>query len=133
MTRHGLGDKTYGLLQIPSQWMMMMMMMKMMKMNCFCGMVISSRDHCQRSSPSWISNTPRAEFEPAQKLSSGFAEWNCAVMITTTTQRHYILLMFYRFFFNNLCIVRICLNVLQFFMKLHYFFIICKSLKWKKH
>ena len=40
-------------------------------MNCFCGMVdrrkafslISSRDHCQRSSPSWISDTPRAGFE----------------------------------------------------------------------
>ena len=39
---------------------MMMMMMMMMMMNCFCGMVdqrkafslISSQDHCQRSSPS---------------------------------------------------------------------------------
>ena len=38
---------------------MMMMMMMMMMMNCFCGMVdqlnafslISSRDHCQRYSP----------------------------------------------------------------------------------
>ena len=47
-------------------------MMKMM--NCFCGMVdrrkalslISSRDHCQRFSPSRISDTPRARFEPAQ-------------------------------------------------------------------
>ena len=65
-------------------WMMMMM-------NCFCGMVdrrkafslISSRDHCQRSSPSWISNTLRAGFEPAQNLSSGFIEWTCAVVITT--------------------------------------------------
>ena len=46
---------------------------------CFCGMVdrrkvfslISSRDHCQRSSPSRISETPRAGFEPAQNLSSG--------------------------------------------------------------
>ena len=52
----------------------------MMMMNCFCGMVdrrkafslISSRDHCQRSSPSRISDTPRAGFEPAQNLSSGF-------------------------------------------------------------
>ena len=42
----------------------------------FCGMVdrrkafslISSRDHCQRSSPS------RAGFEPAQNLSSGLVE-----------------------------------------------------------
>ena len=39
----------------------------MMMMNCLCGMVdrqktfnlISSRDHCQRSSPSQISDTPR--------------------------------------------------------------------------
>ena len=43
-------------------------------MNYFCGMVdqrkmfslISSWDHCQRSSPSQISDTPQAGFEPAQ-------------------------------------------------------------------
>ena len=62
--------------------MMMMMMMMIVIMNCFCGMVdrrkafslISSRDHCQRSSPSRISDTPRAGFKPAQNLSSGFVE-----------------------------------------------------------
>ena len=67
-----------------------MMMMKMM--NCFCGMVdrrkafslISSRDHCQRSSPSRICDTPWAEFDLAQKLSLGLVEWSCAVVITTT-------------------------------------------------
>ena len=56
--------------------------MMMMMMNRFCGMVdrlkaisvISSRDHCQRSSPSRISDTPRAGFEPAQNLSSGLVE-----------------------------------------------------------
>ena len=54
----------------------------MIMMNGFCGMVhrrkkfslISSRDHCQRSSPSRISDTPRAGFEPAQNLSSGLVE-----------------------------------------------------------
>ena len=64
----------------------------MAMMDCFCGMVdrrkalslISSRDHCQRSSPSQISDTLRAGFEPAQNLSSGFVKWSCAVMITTT-------------------------------------------------
>ena len=48
----------------------------------FCGMVdrqkafslISSQDHCQRSSPSRISDTPRAGFEPGQNLSSGLVE-----------------------------------------------------------
>ena len=48
--------------------------------NCFCGMVdqrkafnhISSRNHCQRSSPSRISDTSQTGFEPAQYLSSGF-------------------------------------------------------------
>ena len=48
----------------------------------FCGMVdqrkafslISSRDHCQRSSPSQISDTLLAGFEPVQNLSSGFVE-----------------------------------------------------------
>ena len=58
-------------------------LMKMvMMMNCFCGMVdgrkafsvISSQSHCQRSSPSQISDTPRAGFEPAQNLSSGLVE-----------------------------------------------------------
>ena len=70
-------------------------MMMMMMMNCFCGIVdrrkafnlISSRDHCQRSSPSRISDTPWAGFEPAQNLSSGFGEWSCAVVITTTPRR----------------------------------------------
>ena len=49
--------------------LMMMMMMMMMK-NCFCGMVdkrkafslISSQDHCQRSSSSRISNASRAGY-----------------------------------------------------------------------
>ena len=65
-----------------------------MMMNCFCGMVdrrktfslISSRDHCQRSSPSRISDTPRAGFEPA--WSSGLVQWSYAVVITTTPRRH---------------------------------------------
>ena len=69
----------------------------MMIINCFCGMVdrrkvfslISSRDHCQRSSPSRISDTPRAGFEPVQNLGSGSVEWNCAVVITTTLRCHW--------------------------------------------
>ena len=69
-----------------------------MMMNCFCGMVdrrktfslISSRDHCQRSSPSRISNTPRAGFEPAQNLSPDLVEWSCAVVTTTTPWHHNI-------------------------------------------
>ena len=73
------------------------MMMMMMMMNCFCGMVdrqktfslLSSRDYCQRSSPSRISDTPRAGFEPAQNLSGGLVEPSCAVVITTTPWRHY--------------------------------------------
>ena len=71
-------------------------MKMMMMMNCFCGMVnqrkvfslISSWDHCQRSSPSRISDTPQAGFEPAQNLSSGLVEWSCAVVITTTPWRY---------------------------------------------
>ena len=65
--------------------------------NCFCGMVdhqkvfslISIRDHCQRSSPSRISDMPWAGFEPAQSLGSGLVEWSSAVVVTTTPQRHY--------------------------------------------
>ena len=67
---------------------------EMMMMNCFCRMVgrrktfsiISSQDHCHRSSPSWISDTPQVGFEPAHNLSSGFVGWSCAVMIATTPQ-----------------------------------------------
>ena len=70
-------------------------MKTMMMMNCLCGMVdrgkafslISSRDHCQRSSPLRISDTPRVGFESAQNLSSGLVESNFAVVITTTPQR----------------------------------------------
>ena len=72
------------------------LMMIMMMMNWFCGMVdrwkafrlIYSRDHCQRSSPSRISDTLQAWFEPAQNLTSGLDEWSCAVVITTTPRRH---------------------------------------------
>ena len=61
----------------------------------FCGMVdqrkalslISSRDHCQRSSQSQISNTPQARFEPAQNLSLDLVVWSCAWVITTTPWR----------------------------------------------
>ena len=56
-------------------------------------MIVSSRNHCQRSphhreSPSRISDMPRAGFEPAQNLSSGLVERSCAVVITTTQRRH---------------------------------------------
>ena len=74
-----------------SIWILLMMMM-----SCFCGMVdrrkefshMSSRDHCQRYSPSQIFDKTRSGFEPAQNLSSSFVEWKCAVVITTTTRRH---------------------------------------------
>ena len=77
--------------------MMMMMMMMMTMMNCFCGMVEqrkafslnSSRNHCQRSSPLRISDTPRAGFEPAQNLSSGLVEWSCELVITTIPQQSF--------------------------------------------
>ena len=43
--------------------------------------LISSRDHCQRSSPLQISNMLQAGFEPAQNLvQSGLVEWSCAVV-----------------------------------------------------
>ena len=66
--------------------------MMMMMLNCFCGIadqrkalsLISSRDHCQRSSPWWISDMPRAWFEPVQNLSADCVEWSCTVVITTT-------------------------------------------------
>ena len=71
-------------------------LMMIMMMNCFCDMfdwrkafsLISSRDYCQRSSSSRISDTPRVGFEPVQNLSSGLVEWSCAVAITTTLRRH---------------------------------------------
>ena len=65
-----------------------------MMMNCFCGVVdrrkvfslISSRYHCQRSSPSRISDTPQAGFELAQNLSSDFYEWSCTSTSITKKQ-----------------------------------------------
>ena len=81
------------------------LVMMMMMMNCFCGVVdrrkafslISSWDHCPRSSPSRISDTPRAVFEPAQNLSSGFAEWSCAVVITTIVIPRTVVGTFHKF------------------------------------
>ena len=45
--------------------------------------LIFNRDHCQRFSLSQISDTPWAEFEPAQNLSSGLLKQSCAVVINT--------------------------------------------------
>ena len=67
--------------------------------DCFCGMVdrrkvlslISSLEHCQRFSPSRISDTSRAGFEPAQNLSLRFVEWSCALVITTTPRRNQLI------------------------------------------
>ena len=55
----------------------------MMMMSCFSGMFdrqkafsfITNQVHCQRFSPSQISDTLRAGFEPALKQSSDFVEW----------------------------------------------------------
>ena len=63
-------------------------------MDCFCGIadlrkafsLISSQDHCQRSSLWRISDTQGAGFEPSENMSSGLAEWSCAVVITTTPE-----------------------------------------------
>ena len=71
----------------------------MMMMNCFCGMVdrrkafslISIRDHCQRSSPWRIFDTPLAGFDPVQSLSSGLVEWSRSDNhYTTAPQMKYI-------------------------------------------
>ena len=40
------------------------------------------------TSPSRISDTPPAGFEPAQNLSLDFAEWSCAVVITAAPRRY---------------------------------------------
>ena len=80
---------------IASMSLLMMMMMTMI--NSFCDMVdrrkafslISSQDHCQRSSPSQISDRSHAWFEPVQNLSSGLVEWSWAVVITITPWRSF--------------------------------------------
>ena len=46
--------------------------------------IILRWDHCHRFSPSETSNNDKAGFESARKLTSGFPEWRCAVVITTT-------------------------------------------------
>ena len=108
-----------------------MMMMKMiMMMNCCCGMVdwwkvfslIFSQDHCQRSSPSWISDTLQAGFEPVQNLSSGLVEWSCAVVITTTPWHHKIILN----------VIKACVCYFSLFLKEMYFFVILNKVHWKK-
>ena len=73
-------------------------MMMTMMVNCFCGMadrrkafsLISSREHCQRSSPSRILNTPRAGWKYTcrnihwfyQHYQSGKVIFQVAVLMT---------------------------------------------------
>ena len=67
------------------------LLMMMMMMNCFCSMVdqrkafslISSWDHCQRSSPSRISDMPRAGYHPFRKHHSIFIESTEQTQINT--------------------------------------------------
>ena len=49
--------------------------------------IISSRNHCQRFSSSYISDTPQPGFEPAHRLNSGFVEWIWAVPLNPIPQR----------------------------------------------
>ena len=106
-----------------------MMMMMMMMMNCFCGMadrrkvfsLISSRDHCQRSSPSWISGSPRAGFKPAQscaeqKKSLGFVAWSCAVVITTTPRHQKSIYFGLKFVCHQNCCVSLTLKIMKFIL-----------------
>ena len=58
-------------------------------MNGWSFSLVISPVHCQRFSPSRIFDTPRATFELAQNLSSGFVDWSCAVVITTIPRRRY--------------------------------------------
>ena len=71
---------------------------------CFCGMVytISCREHCQRPSPSRISDTPWAGFEHAQNLSLGLVEWSCVVVITITPRRIAFIYLFIYLFIHLL-------------------------------
>ena len=60
--------------------------------------LISSWDHCQRSSPPRITDMPQEGFEPVQNPSSGLIEWSCTIMITTTPWRHKSCLLIFQFF-----------------------------------
>ena len=70
------------------------MKMMIMMMNCFCGMVdrreafslIYSRDHCQRSSPSRISNTLRA----SRVWTCAGPEFRLSWMKLCSSDNHYI-------------------------------------------
>ena len=82
-------------------------MMMMMMMNCFCGMadrrkafsLISSRDHCQRSSPSRISDTPSRLWTCAEP------EFRLSWMKLCSSDNHYTPVPFSAFIyllkFNN--------------------------------
>ena len=43
--------------------------------------LISSQDHFQRFTPSWISVMLQTGFEPVRNLSLDFVKWSCAVVI----------------------------------------------------
>ena len=65
-------------------------------MNCFCRMVVrrkaigllSSRDNVQRFSRTEIADTRRAGLERTQKLTSGFGEQSCTILLITHHDTH---------------------------------------------
>ena len=104
---------------------------------CFCDIDhrrnrcshISNQGYCQISSPSWISDTPQAVFEPAQYLSLGIVEWSCAMLIATTPRSH-IYIGYYKsdYYMSTIFFSIICLHttkrkfkhlfLIQFFISL---------------
>ena len=70
---------------------MMMMMMMMMVYQRKVVSLTSSRDHCHRSSPSQISDTPLAVFKPVQNLSPGLVESRYVLVVITTLHLNFAL------------------------------------------
>ena len=130
----------------------------MTMMNCLCGMVdrrkafglISSRDHCQRSSPSRISDTPRAGFEPEfrlswMKLCSSDNHYTTAPQLWQWSPNFPIFFFFFSFcaFSYNSCCSFVN-NLIFLFLKLiifvscslkhsQYFFVLCNLELWIHH
>ena len=114
----------------------------MMKaMNCFYWMVdqqktirlISRRDHCQKFSPSQISDTARG-FELTQNLSLGFGESGCAIVIALTSRHHITTTSRRRnYFFLKYCTIVFCATLTVIALKSSQFVPLCKGAFWGIH
>ena len=96
-----------------------------MMMNCFCGMVdrrkafslISSRDHCQRSSPLRISDMPSRVWTCAEP------EFRLSWMKLCSSHNHYIYVGIYIYIYTYIYYIYVLMDIYAYIIYIQYIYV----------